>query len=166
MIFIRKLFSYIGSQPDSVLVTSSGGGASIFHLDKVTITSAVYHADTNTFKLKAATDRAGGTEILTASLISGGTTIRTKPMKYKAEGDFYKKLFSYIGSQPDSVVVTSSGGGSSIFHLDKVTITQAFYQADPNTLKLTATTDRAGGTEILTASVISGGTAMRTKAMT
>ena len=146
-------------------MTSSGGGGSIFHLDKVTITSAVYQSDTNTLTVKATTNRTGGTEILTASVISGGTVVNSETMAYDGGRDAYNRDFNDIGSQPDSVVVTSSGGGGSIFHLDKVTITQAFYYADTNTIKVQATTSITGGMEILTASLISDGTAIRTKPM-
>jgi hypothetical protein len=163
--FYNLLFDDIGIQPDSVLVTSSGGGASIYHLDKVTITLAAYQADSNTFVVRATTNMTGGTKILTASVISGGMVIRTKTMKYVSEGDFYKKRFSYIASQPDSVLVTSSGGGAAIVHLDHVNITEAFYEADTKAVTVKATTTITGGTETLTASLISEGIAIKTKPM-
>ena len=132
--------------------------------DLVSIPYVQYNPFENSLWVEATTVPSEGTivpeetYVLNASVESFCNILDSGAMAYDAEGDSYTREFNDIASQPGSVVVTSSGGGASTFYLDKVTILSTVYRADTNTLTVNATTNRTGGTESLTASVISGGT--------
>jgi phage baseplate assembly protein gpV len=114
----KVLFGLTATPPDAVTVTSSGGGSDSVTLpfpppDTVAVTLASYDGATDKLVVQATSDALpAGSETLTLAVQSGGVTVKTVAMSYKAASGYYQKvLFGLAATPPDAVTVTSSGGG-------------------------------------------------------
>jgi len=79
--------------------------------DNVAITSATYYAKRKKLMIKAASDAPAGSVTLTAWANYGTESVKLGNLKYSAKNKVYSKTFRRIDSAPDTVTVTSSGGG-------------------------------------------------------
>lgn len=89
-----------------------GSAAQLIEADLAEIILALYDSNEDTLSVQATSDAPVDTVTLTADVIFESSTIKSKPMKYKFEEDYYQKIFKNIASEPDSVTVVSNGGGS------------------------------------------------------
>ena len=80
--------------------------------DNVTITSAIYISKRKTLSIKAVSDAPARSATLTAWANYGTETVKLGELKYSYSKKYYGKTFRNINSAPDTVTVTSSGGGS------------------------------------------------------
>jgi bacillopeptidase F len=84
---------------------------SLHNADSVTITQLNYKDAGNKLVVTATSSAQPGVT-LTAEVIAGGSVIKAGRMKWKRARGYYMKKFKKVLTQPESVTVTSSGGGS------------------------------------------------------
>jgi hypothetical protein len=174
----RVLFGLAATPPDAVTVTSGGGGSDSVTLpfpppDTAAVTLATYDAAADKLVVRATTDALpAGSQTLTLAVQSGGATVKTVAMSYKAASGYYQKvLFGLAATLPDAVTVTSSGGGADSVTVpfpapDTVAVTLASYDAAADKLVVRATTDALpAGSQTLTLAVQSGGATVKAVAM-
>jgi len=80
--------------------------------DNVTITSATYNTKRKKLMIKAVSDAPAGSVTLTAFANYGTESVKLGNLRYSAWKKVYSKTLRRIYSAPDTVTVTSSGGGS------------------------------------------------------
>ncbi len=81
--------------------------------DNVTITAAIYINKKKKLSIKAASDAPAGFEALAAWANYGTQSVKLGNLKYSAKKKIYSNTFRKINSAPDSITVTSSGGGAN-----------------------------------------------------
>lgn len=141
--FYRTTFSNVAAMPNSILVTSSGGGSATWNkpaADTVTITSVIYNFGDKKLTVTA-TSSAQPNVILTATRTTGGNTVALGNLAWKGGNGFYRTTFLNVAARPDSITVTSGGGGSDTYNFpaaDTVIITSATYAAGKLTVVATS----------------------------
>ncbi|RJR42040.1 MAG: hypothetical protein C4576_16885 [Desulfobacteraceae bacterium] len=137
--FYRTTFTGVVSRPASVTVTSSGGGTATYTLpvtETVTITSVIYNAAADTLEVVATSSEQPNVQL---------TAVGYGALGWKSWLNLYRTTFTGVTTQPASVTVTSSGGGSETFILpppvtDTVNIQSLTYSAaSGGTLTVVAT---------------------------
>jgi len=133
--FYRNTFGGVAVPPNSVTVSSSGGGSATLTmsgLDTVSITGLTYDRNASSLTV-IATSSDQPYVALTADGLG--------PLEWKSWKNFYRNTFFGITDPPAAVNVTSSGGGSDTAPLpvDTVTITGLTYDPEARTLMVIAT---------------------------
>ena len=135
----RTTFTGVATRPAGVTVTSSGGGTATFDLpvtETVTITSVTYNPVADTLEVVATSSEQPNVQL---------TAVGYGTLGWKSWLNLYRTTFTGVTTQPASVTVTSSGGGSETFVLpppvtDTVTIRSITYStASGGTLTVVAT---------------------------
>ena len=133
----RNTFTGVNTKPASVTVVSSNGGSATYNLpagDTVSIVSVTYDFVNKTLTV-AATSSAQPNVALTATGYGN--------LPWRSTNNFYRMTFTNVNTKPNSVTVTSSGGGSATYTFpaaDTVTITNVTYStASGGTLTVAAT---------------------------
>ena len=177
--YLARFFNIPASPvPDSVTVTSSGGGMNNATIpyppaDTVNVTQAIYDANSGVLGIRATSDAAAGSVSLRAVVRAAGVDIKAGNMTYNAAGGYYLIRFFNVPATPapDSVMITSSGGGSNTASIpyppaDVVAITQVNYNAGTGVLGIRATSNAAAGSVTLRAVVSAAGVDIKAGNMT
>ena len=82
--------------------------------DNITITSATYIIKKNILSINAVSDAPTGSVTLTVWANYGTGTVKLGELRYSVPKKIYSKTFRKVASAPDTVTVTSSGGGLDI----------------------------------------------------
>lgn len=104
--FYRQTFTGVAVKPDSITVSSSGGGSDTKQLnDTVSITSLAYNAE------------AGALTVVAVSSAQPGVTLTAEgygALAWKSWKNFYRNTFYGVTAPPAGVTVRSSGGGADV----------------------------------------------------